>query len=288
MVGSWRVGISDFLKRIGAMNLDGHPSPCPLPARRGEGVRRTGEGDGSWRVGAAVGAGAVMLALVLLVGCGSRENRLAGARRELVLERLGAAIAQAAPGARVLFVGNPFARLAGAVSSIREADEAALRGLRRGLGTKALLAGAVAPALREGVAENPHAVAIPPGATTPLSFLTATGAWDRLIEATPRVDVLVSVIGLPVDLASTRAWTDPAGPRWALFLPDLRLLGGTTEVREAFENGRFLAVVLVRPGAPPEAQGMAADDAEEFDRRYVLITRENVETLVREWARWFP
>ena len=48
--GSWRARISDFLKRIGAMNLDGHPSPCPLPARRGEGVRRTGEGDGSWVV----------------------------------------------------------------------------------------------------------------------------------------------------------------------------------------------------------------------------------------------
>jgi hypothetical protein len=30
------------------MNTVGHPSRFPLPASRGEGVRRTGEGDGSY------------------------------------------------------------------------------------------------------------------------------------------------------------------------------------------------------------------------------------------------
>ena len=34
---------------------DWHPSPCPLPARRGEGDRRPGEGYGSWEEGNAVG-----------------------------------------------------------------------------------------------------------------------------------------------------------------------------------------------------------------------------------------
>src|SRR5213079_2721815 len=34
---------------------DWHPSPCPLPARRGEGGRRPGEGYGSWEEGNAVG-----------------------------------------------------------------------------------------------------------------------------------------------------------------------------------------------------------------------------------------
>src|SRR4030095_13153430 len=60
--GSWEAGTSDMRRRIGTMNLDGHPSPLPLSRwwARGRGWptclavaerRRKGrERGGSWRV----------------------------------------------------------------------------------------------------------------------------------------------------------------------------------------------------------------------------------------------
>jgi hypothetical protein len=221
-------------------------------------------------------------------GCAPPESRQADARRELVFERLGREIAARQPGAKVLVVGNPYAARPGAEASIRTAEEASVRGLRRGLGKGAESVGVAHPRLRPEAESDPQSVSIPVGASTPLSFLTAMGAWDRLREGNPGATVWVSLIGFPADLADTAAWKDPRGPKWVMFLPDWRILGSTAAVGAAFSEGRLLMAVMSRPGAPPESESMLADREAEFERRHVLVTAETLERVRREWPMLIP
>lgn len=236
--------------------------------------------------------GLSLLALLagLSFGCSPPEHRRSLHHREQVFEVLGATVARLAPGSPVVVVKNPFASRPGADPSLRTVEEASVRGLRRGLGTPEVPVSEAAPELKPGALENPRAYDIPPGATTPISFLSAEGAWDRLpLPSTPpgKTPVLVSLIGLPADLATTRAWTDPQGPGWVLYLPDLRILGNTEALRAAFRGRRILALVLARPGAPPELEAPAGDARAEFERRYLLVTAESLESILREWPRLF-
>ncbi|MGE3311857.1 MAG: hypothetical protein AB7O66_17970 [Limisphaerales bacterium] len=232
---------------------------------------------------------AILVLGILTGGCSPPEQRHALARRELVLARLAEAAASSVPGATVLVVGNPFVDLPGSTSELREVQEASVRGVERGVvshGGRFL--GVTAPRLRSEALADPSSVAMPADATTPLSFMVEPGAWDRLRVDRPEANLWISLIGVPTDLAATKAWLEPAGPRWALFLPDLRLVGDRQAIRSAFERGRLVALVLARPGAPPESEPMLADVREEFARRYLLVTRENMDAVIGEWPGLFP
>ncbi len=234
-----------------------------------------------WLVGVGLGLGGVW-------GCGPRESRLSGARRALVLERLTLAAVERATGEGVLVIGNPFAHGSGANGGLREADDEAVDGVKRALErVGGRYVGLAVPRLREEARRDPTQVALPPGASTPLSFMTEAGAWDGLRAAHPDAGLWISLIGVPADLATTRAWTEAGGPRWALYLPDLRLLGGGDGVGEAFRSGRLVAMVLARPGAPPESEPMKADAGEEFDRRHILVTADRFEAVRLEWPGLF-
>ena len=231
-----------------------------------------------------LGWGLVFLGWVLSAGCSPREARLAGSRREMVIERLTAEALKAAPGAAVLTIGNPFAGLAGSDPSLREVEDASRRGVTRAVEKAgAKLAGSTVPRLREDAMRDPTSVPIPTGASTPISFMTERGAWDRIGSEFSGAGLWSSWVGLPAHLAETRAWVESGGPKWALYMPDLRLVGTREGVKEAFESGKLVAVVLARPGAPPESEAMLPDAQAEFDRRYVLVTRDRWEAVEREW-----
>jgi hypothetical protein len=230
-----------------------------------------------------------LLGLLLLVGCSPPEQRQALARREMVLAQLTEAAVRSVPKAGVLVIGNPFAHREGADPELLAVEEASVRGVERGIGDSgARFLGGIQPSLRDEALRDPTLVPIPPGATTPLSFLTEQGAWDRIRAAKPEANLWISLVGVPADLAETRAWLDADGPRLALFLPDLRLLGGREGVRLALESGRLVALVLGRPGAPPESEPMLANHREEFERRYLLVTRDTWASVVKAWPQLFP
>lgn len=254
----------------------------PGPPRPVSGPRRPGGGRG---------LPGLALLLGLVVACSPPERRHALLRREQVFEVLGATLARLAPGSPILVVENPFASRPGADPALRAVEEASVRGLRRGMAAADAGITVAVPELKPGALENPRAFSIPPGATTPLSFLSAEGAWDRLpVPAAPpgKAAVLVSLIGLPADLSTTRAWTDPRGPAWVLYLPDLRILGNVQALRAAFRERRILALVLTRPGAPPESDAPLGTAAAEFERRHLLVTAESLDTTLREWPQLFP
>jgi hypothetical protein len=138
----------------------------------------------------------------------------------------------------------------------------------------------VYPELRPEARENPRAVAIGM-TTTPLSYLVATDAFDRVALEHPDAEILISLIGLPIELDKCDVWKKEGPPSFALLLPDLRMLGDAAAVAAAVKSGKLTAIVLARPNAGA-AEKVGSDFKAEFERRYVLVTADNVDELVRQ------
>lgn len=207
--------------------------------------------------------------------------------RELATRGLAEQLARTFAGHRVLVLSNPFTQQKGLPREMREMEEAGLRGLRQGFGSKLTLAAVAFPELKPEAKENPRAVFIDPETTTPLSFLVADESFDALARKYPDCDLIVSLIGLPANLQQVQCWKDPAGPKFALLLPDLRVIGNRAALRRALETGKLLAFVAAKPGAV-SGQKLSGDFNAEFERLFVLVTRDNLESSFLKFPRLFP
>ncbi len=219
----------------------------------------------------------------------SPERRLKNAaidRRLLAVQVLGRYLAQDSAGSRALVIGNPFVKEEHQPPEVRAFEQAAITGLARGWGDDVEMVGTAYPELNPAALRNPAAIPMPPNATTPLSFMTVEGAWDRIKEAHPEADVWVSLIGVPKGITRTRVWRSDT-PRLALLFPDLRLVGNAGEVLRALESRKLVAFVMRRPGAPPQSDEAAADDQAEFDRRFLLVTPDSAKEILTRFPGLF-
>jgi hypothetical protein len=208
--------------------------------------------------------------------------------RQAATRGLAEYLAKRWPGHHVMVVSNPFTQCQGVARSIVETEEAGLRGLREGCGKQLALEAVVFPELREDALKNPRAFVIGTETTTPLSYLVADDAFDKLVKANPSCDLLVSLIGLPVELERMQCWQSNGPPGFALLLPDLRIIGDASAVREAVKRGKLVAFVLDKPGAPSSQSTPGRDAAAEFEKRFVLVTAENVDQLMQDSPQLFP
>jgi hypothetical protein len=188
---------------------------------------------------------------------------------------------------RVLVIANPFTQLGKLPRKMRDMEEAGLLGVKAGVGGR-IQVQTVWPELKPGVAENPRAVFIDPETTTPLSYLVTTDAFDKLTQQHADCDVIVSLIGLPADLARVECWQKAGGPKFALLLPDLRIIGDRAAIRHSFDFGKLVAFVAARPDAPTAPPAASPDWHAEFERRFVLVKRENLEAMIRNFPKLFP
>lgn len=239
-------------------------------------------------------AGAVVL-LILSLGLveaqfhilrGLFSSRPLG-QRELAMRFLGQYLARQYPGGRAIVLSNPFSNLAGQPREIYEYEKAGVRGLRQGLGTAVRIEGVVFPELKPGALEHPRAAGIDRATTTPLSYLVADNALDKVARQYPQAEILVSLIGLPVNVRQTRTWQAAGGKKFALLLPDLRMVGNQAAIGQAVRSGKIAAMVLNKPGAPPEDQPLGRDAQTEFDQRFLLITPTSIERYLQAYPRLF-
>ena len=207
-------------------------------------------------------------------------------RREIALRVLGEHLAGQTPGQAALIVANPFGQMPGQAREVYAFEEAAIRGLRSGWGDRIRLVGVDYPELTPAARKGPSSVPLPPDTTTPLSFLTAQRAWDALASKHPDATLFVSVIGVPAGLQALDCWRNPT-PRFALLLPDLRLIGDAQAIAAAFKSGKIVAAVLNRPGAPPETAAIQPDDRDEFEARYLFVTATNIDDLIELFPALF-
>ncbi len=237
----------------------------------------------------------LLLAAAALLGfIGIRSNffrlgprGIALTERELATEVLGQYLARHYPGKKVLVLSNPFTQQKGQRKEIYQFEEAGLRGLRRGLGQRLVVEAVVFPELRPEFFQDPSSAYIDPRTTTPLSYLMAEGALDAVWRRHPGAELIVSLIGLPVNLKQTEAWRNPNGPKFALLLPDLRMVGDQETVREALEARKIAAIILKRPHAPAEDLPLGKDLQKEFAERYFLVVPETADPLLKQYPRLF-
>jgi hypothetical protein len=233
------------------------------------------------------GLGVVGLAAALWLWLRGDPFNAALRTRALATRGLAEHLAAKYPGERVLVISNPFAQREGFPPEVRAQEEAGLRGLREGFGTKVTLQAVALPELKPEAEANPRAVVIDAATTTPLSYLVAEDAFDKLAKAHPDCEILVSLIGLPAQLDRVELWRQPGRIKLALLLPDLRIVGDKAAVLNAVKSGKLAAFVLSKPGAPAEQERHGGDPAAEFERRFVLVTPENVERVFQAYPRLF-
>lgn len=235
---------------------------------------------------AAIGlVSSVILGRAFLSRHGASGNALT--ERELATRTLGQYLAQHYPGKQALILSNPFTRQKGRTKQIYQFEEAGLAGLREGFGRSLAIEAVVFPEVRPEFHQNPAAAYVDPKTTTPLSYLMAVNALDSLWRQHRRAELIVSLIGLPINLRQTEAWRNPQGPKFALLLPDLRMVGDQKSIRDAIQSGKIAAVILKRPDGPAEGSSLGRDVKKEFANRFLLVTAESVDTALQRYPRLF-
>jgi hypothetical protein len=206
--------------------------------------------------------------------------------REMATRVLAEHLARTHPGERALVLSNPFTRQPGIAKGIVQMEEAGIRGLRKGFAGKITIGAVAFPELKPGALENPRAQLIDADTTTPLSYLVAPDGWDQLARDHADCAIIVSLIGLPAELGQCESWKAAGLPRFALVLPDFRVLRHASAVRAAVESGKLLAFVMRKPDAPPDGVTPSKDFNAEFQKRFVLVTRENFDQMQRTYPGW--
>jgi len=209
-------------------------------------------------------------------------------QRELAMEYLGGYLAKQYPGRKAVVLSNPFSTQPGQPRAVYQYEKAGLRGLRRGLGKAVRIEAVAFPELKPAFLKDRRSVFVDPRTTTPLSYIVTEDALDRIARAHPEAEILVSLIGLPVNVRQTETWKSDNPKKFALLLPDLRMVGDDRAVRDAIYSGKIVAIVLNKPGAPSEDQSMGRDSKMEFERRYLLVNRETIDRLLQVYPRLFP
>ena len=180
------------------------------------------------------------------------------------LRMLADFISKEQPGEHVLVISNPFVLRPDASDRIKDHDAAGFAGLQSGFpeGTQIEK---VYPEISADYQQNPNAVYIPPNSSTPLSFLVEASSFDSLAEANPDHPILVSLIGLPAGHKKLNVWKKAHPAKFAFLRPDFRILGGRSQVREQFENGKILAALIddKTTGAP------------------LVVTKSNIEEVLK-------
>jgi hypothetical protein len=207
--------------------------------------------------------------------------------RKIATRGLADHLARSYPGKKALIVSNPFTLRQGTAKTIVEMEQAGIRGLREGFGKNVVVAAVAFPQLRPGTEDNPRALLAGVETPTPLSYLMTPAAFDELARRHADCELIVSLIGVPLEVSGTEAWKAPGAPRFALLLPDLKIIGDTEAIKSAMKSGKLTAFVLARPGASDDETAPGKDWKAEFEKRFLLVTADNVEHVMQAHPELF-
>jgi hypothetical protein len=207
------------------------------------------------------------------------ENReMAFAR--IVGQRLGMRVAEKVPNARVLVIhGATFNEFA------EQRLAAQLEGLKEGLGDNGEVIDAVelpipqefrqmmADMSVEGM-EGPPPVSMEMMVYTNMSAADFNQIFDKQLDS---ADVVVSLVGLPVDLQNLSIWRLPEPPK-VLAMSTMQI----PQIQEYITGGYVIGLVYHRPD--PDMTDMSVPkDVSAFDKIYLLITPENLEEVSKRY-----
>ena len=212
-----------------------------------------------------------------------RANRAPLSQREIATRVLAEYVRKTSNPHAVLVLSNPYTQKRGSPTDVYDFQKAGVAGLSKGF--EPIEVKIAFPKIKPEAERDPTSVFVPSNTTTVLSYLIAETAVDDLIRENPECDVVVSLIGLPANTLSTAYWSKPGSPRFALLLPDFSVLADPNAIRYAFKSGKIIAAVVTKPGAASSKNPMTADYKAEFDKRYILVTKDNVDELLPHLLR---
>lgn len=186
------------------------------------------------------------LVLVCLAAACSKPQPIAD--REAACEQLARHLAAEAKPRAVLVLSNPFTQTKGRPAEIYEFDQASLRGIRRAFGDKIPVKQAF-PELKPEALQDASSIHVDPQTTTPLSYLVTENAFQKAIAQNPDCNIVISLIGLPLNPKSLPAWTNSGEPVFALLLPDWRMIGDTAAILQSFNTGKLAAAIIQNPAS---------------------------------------
>jgi hypothetical protein len=227
------------------------------------------------RSGLIVGIIVVLLAGGILLWL--RHKRPAISEREYATRLLAEHLKTAVRPKSVVVIGNPFTDLPNYSGQAKEFERAGIAGLKAGFGAE-IPVKVVHPAIKPSVLADPTSVHIDSRSSTPLSFVIESSAFDEVLKTNADCDLAVSLIGLPVNLSAMETWNESGTPRFALLLPDWRIIGDPAGIQQSFGSGKLVAAVAVRPGST---------ESTDFKQRYLLISSNNVTESIARFPQLF-
>ena len=108
--------------------------------------------------------------------------------------------------------------------------------------------------------------------------------FNKTLKRFPKCNILISLIGLPADLGNMKiAQTFLKTPKKA---PKIALLNCRVKGMYKLMQGGFItAIVLPNPKKKYSEDSPVNDLRETFDMRYLLITKENMDKIAKEFPR---
>jgi|GEM_PF-2008801 len=217
----------------------------------------------------------MMTMWTVLRGGGSKIDAKEIRKREaaferIAVERLGQYLAENHAGANALVI-KPIA-----FGGMRETLEAQVAGLLNGLGDAVSVVEVVTPKLPQEFIEmmdragtKVDVMEMPP--MTDVSLYQAERFNALVRDYSDKVDIVISLAGLPSDMQNLYIWRANTPPKLAVY--GSPYMPG---VLEAIEQGFIVAYVTYRLDADPETYRIMPKGVEDFDSRYHLITPHTV------------
>ncbi|GEM_PF-3352993 len=199
------------------------------------------------------------------------ENQFAYAKSSYYV--LGKYIAIKHPGAKLLLV----------VDKPRNGDVRTpkmLEAFKKGLSGKAKIEAAETPEISQvnGRILKPEEIEL-----MPLQEMLTADSFDRLVEKHPDCTLIVSFLGLPNDADKMKIWSMEPAKR-----PKIALVNGAYyNLKNVIQSGAVTAVVAVSPKAMFSDEPAPPNMKSAFDKRYLLITPDNVDEYAREYGGMF-
>ena len=154
--------------------------------------------------------------------------------------------------------------------------DASLEGLREGLGRKVKIAAIDSPIPTQS--KKKETTKIFPERMLYLSRKMEADNFDQVIEKYPECNLIISLIGLP---------KDPHKMSILNIMPEKRaklaiLSSNISMLKDRISQGDISAAVINRPGYIPGNEIIPKDIESAFDKRFLLVTPDNVKLVASE------
>ena len=165
--------------------------------------------------------------------------------------------------------------IVGSLDNQTKRQKAMIEAFKKGCGA-AIDVKVVAPNLKSNAMNSP---------TYALQMITAKD-FNVLLAKNKGYKIIVTTIGLPRDPENMKLWKEfEKNPKTC---PKLVFINGEiTKFAPLVKNGLIKAIVYYKPGADYEKQPPANDVKKAFDMRYLLITKSNIDQIIKEYPKLF-